>query len=42
LGTQLEIDNGIRAGDQVLLNPPVSLADGSKVQSHLEAPTRGR
>jgi RND family efflux transporter MFP subunit len=42
LGTQLEVDNGIKAGDQVLLNPPVNLADGSKVQSRLEAPTQGR
>jgi RND family efflux transporter MFP subunit len=42
LGTQLEVDSGIEAGDQVLLNPPVNLADGSKVQSRLEAPTQGR
>jgi multidrug efflux pump subunit AcrA (membrane-fusion protein) len=32
LGTRLEVDSGIKAGDQVILNPPVNLADGSKVQ----------
>lgn len=37
LGTQVEVDSGIKAGDQVILNPPVTLVDGSKVQPHLEA-----
>jgi RND family efflux transporter MFP subunit len=32
-GTQVEVDSGVKAGDQVILNPPVTLADGSKVQS---------
>jgi RND family efflux transporter MFP subunit len=32
LGTRVEVDTGIKAGDQVILNPPVYLADGSKVQ----------
>jgi RND family efflux transporter MFP subunit len=32
MGTQLEVDSGIKAGDQVILNPPVNLVDGSKVQ----------
>ena len=32
LGTRVEIDSGIKAGDQVILNPPVTLVDGSKVQ----------
>jgi RND family efflux transporter MFP subunit len=32
LGTQVEVDSGIKAGDQVILNPPVTLVDGSKVQ----------
>jgi RND family efflux transporter MFP subunit len=31
LGTRLEVDSGIKAGDQVILNPPVNLADGSKM-----------
>jgi len=31
-GTQVEVDSGVQAGDQVIFNPPVTLADGSKVQ----------
>jgi hypothetical protein len=31
LGTRVEADTGIKAGDQVILNPPVTLIDGSKV-----------
>lgn len=33
LGTRVEVDSGIKAGDQVILNPPVTLVDGSKVQA---------
>jgi RND family efflux transporter MFP subunit len=36
LGTQVEVDSGIKAGDQVILNPPVTLIDGSKLQPHPE------
>jgi RND family efflux transporter MFP subunit len=32
LGTRVEVDTGIKAGDQVILNPPITLVDGSKVQ----------
>jgi RND family efflux transporter MFP subunit len=39
LGTRLEVDSGIKAGDQVILNPPVNLADGSKVQARPETTT---
>jgi RND family efflux transporter MFP subunit len=38
LGTRVEVDSGIKAGDQVILNPPVTLVDGSKVQAMPEAP----
>jgi hypothetical protein len=38
LGTRVEVDSGIKAGDQVILNPPVTLADGSTVQAKPEAP----
>ena len=38
LGTRVEVDSGIRAGDQVVLNPPVNLGDGSKVQLRSDAP----
>jgi hypothetical protein len=37
LGTRLEVNSGIKAGDQVILNPPVNLVDGSKVQPRPEA-----
>jgi RND family efflux transporter MFP subunit len=37
LGTSVEADAGVRAGDQVILNPPITLLDGSKVQPRLEA-----
>jgi RND family efflux transporter MFP subunit len=37
LGTRVEVDSGINAGDQVILNPPVNLVDGSKVQPRPEA-----
>jgi RND family efflux transporter MFP subunit len=42
LGTRLEVDTGITAGDQVILNPPVNLVDGSKVQARPEAAAPGR
>jgi multidrug efflux pump subunit AcrA (membrane-fusion protein) len=32
LGTRVEVDSGIKAGDQLILNPPVTIVDGSKVQ----------
>jgi RND family efflux transporter MFP subunit len=35
LGTQVEVDAGVKPGDRVILNPPVSLVEGSKV--HLAA-----
>jgi RND family efflux transporter MFP subunit len=36
LGTRVEVNSGIKAGDQVVLNPPVNLVDGSKVQPRPE------
>jgi RND family efflux transporter MFP subunit len=33
LGTRVEVDAGLRAGERVILNPPVTLVDGSKVQA---------
>jgi RND family efflux transporter MFP subunit len=41
LGTRVEVDSGIKAGDQVILNPPVNLIDGSKVQPLPEAAPGG-
>ena len=37
LGALVEVDTGIKAGDQVILNPPVTLIDGSKVLPRPEA-----
>jgi RND family efflux transporter MFP subunit len=31
-GTRIEVETGIKAGDQVILNPPVNLVHGSRVQ----------
>jgi hypothetical protein len=31
------VDSGVKAGDQVILNPPVNFADGNKVQVRPEA-----
>jgi len=31
-GTEVEVGEGVRAGDKVVLNPPVGLADGETVQ----------
>jgi hypothetical protein len=33
----VEVDTGIKPGDEVILNPPVNLVDSSKVQPRLEA-----
>ena len=32
LGTRLEVDAGLRAGERVILNPPVTLGNGSSVR----------
>jgi hypothetical protein len=32
LGTEVEVSDGVRQGDKVVLTPPVDLEDGSKVQ----------
>ena len=39
LGKQVELRDGVAAGDQVILNPSVVLADGSKVQAPASSPT---
>jgi RND family efflux transporter MFP subunit len=35
-GTEVEINEGVKDGDQVILQPPVNLADGDKVQTVVE------
>jgi RND family efflux transporter MFP subunit len=42
MGTQVEVDAGIKTGDQVILNPPVTLVDGSKVQPRAEPAAPGK
>ena len=37
LGTQVEVDTGLNAGERVILNPPVTLIEGSKVQPRTQA-----
>ena len=32
LGTEVEVSDGVKQGDQVVLTPPVDLEDGSSVQ----------
>jgi multidrug efflux pump subunit AcrA (membrane-fusion protein) len=31
LGTEVEVHDGVKPGDQVILNPMIDLAEGSKV-----------
>jgi RND family efflux transporter MFP subunit len=38
LGTRVEVDSGIKAGERVILDPPVALTDGSKVRVQQESP----
>jgi RND family efflux transporter MFP subunit len=37
-GTEVEVNEGVKDGEQVILQPPVNLADGSKVQIIQEPP----
>jgi RND family efflux transporter MFP subunit len=32
MGTRVEVDRGVQSGDQVILNPPVNLFEGSRIQ----------
>jgi RND family efflux transporter MFP subunit len=36
-GTQVEVRDGVKAGDQVILNPTVDLTDGSRVRPRAPA-----
>jgi multidrug efflux pump subunit AcrA (membrane-fusion protein) len=38
LGTAVEVSYGLKPGDQVILNPPVGLADGDKVEVRPDTP----
>jgi RND family efflux transporter MFP subunit len=39
-GTTVEVNDGLKAGDRVILNPPVDLVDGSRVKTKPEAPAQ--
>jgi hypothetical protein len=41
LAPWVKVDTGIKAGDQVILYPPVNLVDGSKVQARADATSPG-
>jgi RND family efflux transporter MFP subunit len=41
LGTQVEVDSGVKQGEQVILNPPTTLLEGSKVRVRSEPATSG-
>jgi RND family efflux transporter MFP subunit len=38
LGTVVEVRDGVKQGDRVILNPPVDLVDGSKVDARTDSP----
>src|SRR5271155_10292 len=40
LGTEVEVSNGVKEGDRVILTPPVDLEDGGKVQIRATAPAK--
>ena len=37
-GTTVEVNDALRPGDEVIFNPPVDLAEGSRVEAQAEAP----
>jgi RND family efflux transporter MFP subunit len=40
LGTQVEVAGGVKQGEQVIVNPPVSLVDGNSVRARAEPAAR--
>ena len=38
-GTEVEVNEGVKPGDQVILQPPVNLADGDKVHTIIVSPS---
>ena len=42
MGTRVEVSSGVKPGDQVILNPPVNLAEGNKVQGQPERTASSR
>ena len=40
LGTEVEVSDGVKPGDQVVLSPPVDLEDGSKIRVRATSTTK--
>jgi hypothetical protein len=40
LGTSIEANEGVRDGDQVILNPPVNIAEGQAVSPRPVSPPK--
>lgn len=40
LGTTVEVSEGVKAGDQVIVNPPINIADGQAVKPRVAAPPK--
>jgi hypothetical protein len=40
LGTEVEVSNGVKPGEEVILTPPIDLEDGGKVQIRTAATTK--
>jgi hypothetical protein len=38
-GTEVEVNEGVKPGDQVILQPPVKFADGDKVRTIIVPPS---
>jgi hypothetical protein len=36
-GTSIEVSDGVKSGDQVILNPPADISEGQTVNSHTVA-----
>jgi hypothetical protein len=39
-GTTVEVSEGVKDGDQVILNPPINIADGQTVKAHVATPPK--
>jgi RND family efflux transporter MFP subunit len=40
MGTTVEVSEGVKDGDQVILNPPINIADGQTVNAHVVTPPK--
>jgi hypothetical protein len=40
MGTRVEVNDGVRDGDRVIMNPPVNIPDGQAVNAHVVEPPK--